>query len=201
MTTNFVENWYSTDNRLKEIIDKITLTNRSFEEQAKEAFTLVSDMFNLPKYPDDITEDYYAQCEEEGIFEVRTVFEEVGIIRYLEPDDDPRGIVLFALHNIKHKTYMDIDYCAIKHFGGKRKVPKEYMVYYTGEDSDSKLNFLNDGESWLKPGVRCASKIIKIKKINKDNQNTKDEKRTPYIKWVRQKGLYFSFLVFVPLSA
>lgn len=59
---------------------------------------------------------------------------------------------------------MDINHFAIKHFGEKRKIPKEYMVYYTGQESHSKLNVLNDGESWLKPGVRYASKIIRINK-------------------------------------
>lgn len=79
--------WFNTDNKLKEIIDKISSTNKSFAEQAKEAFNLVSDTFNLPKYPDDLTEDDYSKYEEEGIHHPRTVFEEVGIIRYLEPDE------------------------------------------------------------------------------------------------------------------
>lgn len=36
------------------------------------------------------------------------------------------------------------------------------MVYYTGVNCETKLNFLKDGDTWAKPGVKFASKIIKI---------------------------------------
>ena len=162
MTDNPIDKWYTIDEKLKTIIDKISISGKSSEEQAKEAFYQVSLIYSLPKFPDDITEDDHEKYEEEGIDNPRTVFEEVGIIRYLEPDNDPRGVVLFALHNIKNRTYMDIDLCAERHFGHSKKIPKNYIVYYTGTDIDSKLNFLNDKESWAKPGVKYASKILKL---------------------------------------
>jgi hypothetical protein len=160
MMDNPIDEWYSSDERLKNIIDTLSLSGKSPSEQAKEAFYQISELYGLHKYPDDISEDDYKKYEEEGIDDPRTVFEEVGIIRYLEPNDDPRGVVLFALYNIKNRMYMDISFCAERRFGGKKKIPDSYMVYYTGQDADSNLHFLNTGESWTKEGVKYASKVL-----------------------------------------
>ena len=160
MANNPIDNWYLSDEKLKSIIDTLSLSGKSPFEQAKEAFYQISEFYNLHKYPDDITEDDYKRYVEEGLDNPRTVFEEVGIIRYLEPEDDPRGVVLFALYNIKNRTYMDIGSCAEKHFGSKKKIPDSYMVYYTGQDADCKLNFLSAGDTWNKEGVKYASKVL-----------------------------------------
>ena len=160
MTDNPIDIWYSSDERLKNIIDTLSLSGNTPFEQAKEAFYQISELYNLHKYPDDITEDDYKKYEEEGLDNPRTVFEEIGIIRYLEPEDDPRGVVLFALYNIKNRRYMNIEFCAERHFGNKKNIPNNYIVYYTGQDADSRLNFLLDGESWVKEGVKYASKIL-----------------------------------------
>jgi len=161
MSNNPIDEWYGSDEKLKEIIDSLSFSNKSPEEQAREAFYQIANLYELHKFPDDITEDDYKTYEEEGIDDPRTVFEEIGIIRYLEPDDDPRGVVLFALYNIKNRTYMNIDFCAERHFGNEKQIPSSYMIYYTGTDVDSKLNFLEDGETWTKPGVKYAFKILK----------------------------------------
>ena len=160
MTNNPIDEWYLSDNRLKNIIDTLSISGKSPFEQAKEAFYQISELYGLHKHPDEISEDDYKKYEEEGINNPRTVFEEVGIIRYLEPEDDPRGVVLFALYNIKNRVYMNIDICAERHFGSKQKIPKSYMIYYTGQDADSKLNFLTAGETWTKEGVKYASKVL-----------------------------------------
>lgn len=162
MSANPIDVWYSTDSKLKEVIDRIGSSGKSALDQAKEAFFELSELYGLHKYPDEITEEDYKNYEDEGIDSPRTVFEEVGIVRYLEPNDDPRGVVLFALYNVKNRGYVNIDDCAEKHFG-KGKIPQSYVVYYTGQDAESKLNFLKEGESWTKEGVKYASKIISRK--------------------------------------
>src|SRR6187431_1268048 len=91
MSNNPIDEWYGSDEKLKEIIDSLSFSNKSPEEQAREAFYQIANLYELHKFPDDITEDDYKTYEEEGIDDPRTVFEEIGIIRYLEPDDDPRG--------------------------------------------------------------------------------------------------------------
>jgi hypothetical protein len=170
MTENPLDIWYSKDKKLREIIDNLSNSGKSAFDQARDAFYQLSDIYGLPKYPSDINEGDYKKYEEEGIDNPRTVFEEVGILRYLEPDDDPRGVVLCALYNIKNRTYVDIKNCAERHFGGKKNIPPSYMVYYTGQDADSKLNFLNEGEQWTKDGVKYASKIVNRKRKTKTQQ-------------------------------
>jgi hypothetical protein len=88
------------------------------------------------------------------------VFEEIGIIRYLEQNEDPRGFLLLAVYNIKNGICINLDECAIKHFGSEENIPKEYMIYYLGEDIDSKFHFAGN-ESWVDLGAKCACKIIR----------------------------------------
>ena len=161
MTDNPLVDWYNEDSRVKEIIDKLDSSEKNFEKQAEEAFHKFCEVFTLPKFPEDITGKIYEQHEQEGLDEPRSVYEEIGILRYLEPNDDLRSIVFLALYNIKNFSYIDIDHCASKYFGSESKIPKEYMVYYTGENSKSLLNFLKNNESWTKEGVKYASKIIR----------------------------------------
>src|SRR5688572_18132391 len=103
MNGNPLDDWYNNDEKLRSIIDSLGVSNKSPEEQAKEAFYKISKLYKLHEFPDDITEEDYKNYEDEGINNPRSVFEEVGIIRYLEPQDDPRGVVLFALYNIKNR--------------------------------------------------------------------------------------------------
>lgn len=157
---NPVDNWYKSDSKLQAIISSISGQNKSAMEQAMDAFELVSVAYNLPKFPDSFSDEDFEKYCREGVDNPRSVYEDVGIIRYLEPYDDPRGIVLCALYNIKNRTYTDRSICASRHFGSKSKIPKEYVIYFTGETADSKLNFLTGDESWTKPGVEYASKIL-----------------------------------------
>lgn len=163
MADNPIDLWYSSDEELKGIIDALSVSGKSPDDQAKDAFYMLSDIYQLHRFPNDITEDDFRKYKEEGIDNPRTVFEEVGILRYLEPDDDPRGVILCALYNIKNRTYVDINFCAERHFGNRENIPLSYMIYYTGQDVDSKLCFLGDGELWAKEDVKYASKIVKHK--------------------------------------
>jgi hypothetical protein len=154
------EKWVATEPGIMPLIESITATNQPLMEQAKEAFYKMGDLLRVPKFPEDITEEMAARFEAEGIDDPRSLFEEVGIVRYLEPEDDPRGIVLAALYNTKRQQYANIDLCALEHFGGRKKIPNEYMVYYTGQDADALLHFTKQGESWFREGVKYGAKII-----------------------------------------
>lgn len=156
MSDNSFEEWFNSDLKLKAIINEIDKSGKPFIDQAKEAFYRLSELYNLPKFPGD------AANKIKGVRYHRTVFEEVGILRYLEPDDDPRGIVTSVVYNIKNQLYVDIKLCAERHFGSLDKIPDEYSIYYSGQDADSKLCFLNDGESWDKEGVNFLARIANV---------------------------------------
>jgi len=99
---NPIVDWINTDEKLRAIIERLNDSGLSEKEQADIAFDEISDIYGLHKYPESFTEEDYKRFEEQGIDDPRSVYEEVGIIHYLEPNDDPRGIVLFAIYNIKN---------------------------------------------------------------------------------------------------
>jgi hypothetical protein len=152
MINHPIDNWYNKDQKLKSIINKISLSLKSSKEQAKEAFHQISGLYKLHKFPHKTETEFFD-------FHNWSVFEEVGIVRFLSPDSDPRAIVLQALHNVKNKTFSSINFCAMKHYG-KGNIPSHYTVYFTGEDADSKLCFLEDGENPAKAGLKYAFKVV-----------------------------------------
>lgn len=159
MTENPIEIWLLSDARLKEHIERISSSGMSEFDQAKTAFYELSDFYGLKKFPEDITEEEYENYLEAEGSDPRSVFEEVGIARYLELSEDPRGIVMVAIYNILNRDPLDIDNCAEMHFG--KAIPNSYVIYFTGQDADATLNFRKDGESWHKEGIKYASKIVR----------------------------------------
>jgi len=159
MTENPIEIWLLSDARLKEHIERLSSSGMSEFDQAKTAFYELSDFYGLKKFPEDITEEEYENYLEAEGSDPRSVFEEVGIVRYLELSEDPRGIVMIAIYNILNRDPLDIDNCAEMHFG--KAIPNSYVIYFTGQDADATLNFLKDGESWHKEGIKYASKIVR----------------------------------------
>jgi len=153
--------WMNNDEKLRSIIERLSNSGLNEKEQADIAFDEISDAYGLPKYPDSFTEEDYRRYEEEGIDNPRSVFEEVGIIHYLEPEDDPRGIVLFAIYNIKNRFSIDINEAAKKHFKNKKRIPPEYMIYFLGDKSSTMMYFLENGKSWVETGAKYASKILR----------------------------------------
>jgi len=131
------------------------------QEQAVAAFHEVAETFDLPKFPEDFTDEHHERFSSMNIEDPRSVFEESAIIRYQLPDDDPRGIVILALYNVHHGIFIPLDECAEIHFGGRRKIPKEYMVCFIGDSVPGQLHFLSDGESWYDLGAKSAVKIVR----------------------------------------
>jgi hypothetical protein len=156
-----ITDWYNQDDRIKSTLDRLSSSGLSEEEQAAAAFEELSSAFQLRKYHEDLSDATYSHFDELEIDDPRSVFEEFCIIRYLEPDDDPRGVVMMALYNVYKGIQMPLNECARKHYGGKRKIPKQYMVCYIGEGIKGRLYFLNEGESWVELGARAATKVIR----------------------------------------
>ncbi|RYZ87672.1 MAG: hypothetical protein EOP04_11175 [Proteobacteria bacterium] len=156
---NPIDHWYSTDERIREVIDRLSFSGKSEAEQAAQAFEELSHAFDLPKYPEDFTDDHYQRFSAMGVDDPLSVFEQNALINYLEPNDDPRGRTLFALYCVNFGKQLPWDEIAKKHFGGKRKIPKEYIVCFFGTGIDGEVRFLKDGESWVELGARSATKV------------------------------------------
>lgn len=160
MSQNLILDWLKRDEELCNIVNKIDATGNSFEEQAFDAFHLLCEHYDLPKYPEDFTDKYYTRFEKMGIDDPRSVYEEATIFNYLEPNEDPRGKVMVAIYNVKNGKFIDINECALKHFGSKESIPKEYSVCFIGEGFAGRLHFLKPEESWFDLGAKSANRVI-----------------------------------------
>ncbi len=161
MSENPILKWLQSDQTLCNIINQIDAGGNSFEEQALASFHQLAEHYDLPKYPGTFTDKHYSFFEQLGINEPRSVFEEATILKYLDPDDDPRGLVMVALYGVKNGLFTDINECAKKHFG-PNKIPKEYTVCLVGDGYAGQLHFLQAGESWFELGARSAIKVITV---------------------------------------
>jgi len=152
--------WVATNPKLTELIEMLDNSNKPFDEQAKIGFYEISELLGVPKYPEEISEEDYEKYEIKGIENPTTVFEEIGKLRFCMPTDDIRGIVLLAIYNSNYGLPYGIDNCAQVYFGSIEQIPKDYIVYYSGQDIDSMIHFLEESESWTKPGIKYAVKIV-----------------------------------------
>lgn len=161
MSDNIIQDWIDSDPALLKIITQISATEKSFEEQALEAFHRLSTLYDLPKYPGELSDAQKEYFSRLGIDDPRSVFEEATIITFLSPDEDPRGIVMQALYNIKHGTFIDMNECALVQFGSAEKIPDRYVASFTGDGFAGTLHFPGAGESWAENGARCAIMLTK----------------------------------------
>ena len=160
MTENIILDWFNEDEQLSNMINAIDAT-KSLEQQALDAFLQVSTHYGLPKYPADFNDEYYERFEKMGIDNPRSVFEEATILKFLEPDEDPRGLIMVALYNVKNGTFIDIDEAAIKHFGSQEEIPSNYYVCFIGDGFAGQLHFLKETESWIELGAKSMIRVFK----------------------------------------
>jgi hypothetical protein len=59
MSQNLILDWFQNDEQLCRIINQISATNKSLEDQALDAFHQLSELYDLPKYPADFTDEHY----------------------------------------------------------------------------------------------------------------------------------------------
>ena len=167
MKDNPIVVWYQKDKQLSDLLVSIDEQQLSEEESGREAFYQVSALYKLPKFPEDIVaveeddlqaEEYDEKDEEEP----RSVFEEIALARFLFPEDEYRGIVMFALHNIYHKSYIPYDEVAAQFFGNHADIPDNYFLYFFGKDVAATVKLDIGEQSWVEAGVRFMMKIIKM---------------------------------------
>ena len=134
---NGFEKWITTDEDLNTILEKIEATNLPVTEQAEMAFHQLCEVYKLPKLPENLEHftEYY-ENKNIDILDVKSVYEELAFIKYLEPEDDPRGLVMFAIYNVKNNESI-VSEVENKFFGNK--VPKEYWLGFKGQNTKVEL--------------------------------------------------------------
>lgn len=110
MSSNEIQAWIENDPRLNDLILKIEAEGGSNEEKAERAFFALADLYNLDRMPN--------QSEGEG----SSLFVEHAFLKYMAPNDDPRGRVLTAAYHIVNEMAIPAEVIAEKALG---KEPEE----------------------------------------------------------------------------
>ncbi|MFC2186509.1 hypothetical protein [Peijinzhouia sedimentorum] len=147
---NPIEKWINEDEQLYDLVVEIQTMEKSEFEQAEILFNRLCELYDLPKMPYD-TEKYETFYEDNGILNPRSVFEEHALLKFLEPNDDPRGIVLSAVYHVKNNVGIDYQEVAEKEFG--TKVPKGLQIGIKGSGVNGIVVFpQKEGKSWFDLG-------------------------------------------------
>ncbi len=136
---NPIQSWVENDSRLLSILNEINETNLPIDEQAEMAFHRISELYHLPKLPEDAQELAETTGEE-----VISVYQELGLVKFQEPDEDIRGLVLVALYNVLNKVTVDLD-----EIYKRANMKKERGICYKGENSRVTISFLEENVSWF----------------------------------------------------
>lgn len=155
MTPTF-EQWIQNDQKLSDLLVKIQSTEKSPFQQAEMAFDQLCDLYDLPKMPEDLNR-YKAYYENKGITDPRSVYEEAALLKFLEPNDDPRGVVLLAVYHVKYAIGVDLLDVFKKN---SRKLPKSPQLGIKGEGINTLIIFIKDNESWYDLGCKVMLKLL-----------------------------------------
>lgn len=139
---NPIQEWIEDDEVLSSILVEIQDFNLSIPEQAEIAFHRLSELYSLPKTPIEADERQTYQKEE-----IVSVYQELGLIKFLEPDGDIRGLVLTAIYNVRNKITIDID-----EVYKKARANFNVGICFKGENSYVTVHFLDEKDNWFNSG-------------------------------------------------
>lgn len=160
MEINPVQNWIDTDKKLREIIEEIESTEKSFSEQAELAFERLSIEYNIPRMPTDLDdEDLSDEDEWDGVSDQRSLFQEHALIKYLaDGKEDPRGMVLSAAFHLLNDYRVDLFTVAEKKFG--KNIPEKCKIGIKGEGYNGEVVFPQmESKSWFDLGCKIMVQI------------------------------------------
>lgn len=154
---NLVLNWVNSEKELFDLLVEIQSLNISVNEQVEIAFHRISDLYGLPKMPEDIKD---VDSEEEDFdneeFVLTSVYEQFGLLKYLHDNQDLRGVLLSAIYFVKNGYVADIDEVYKKYYS-KNTLPI-VGIGFKNVNSSVELVFVREGESWFDLGCKMFIK-------------------------------------------
>jgi len=158
---NLLNEWLRSEPKLSEILSGIDKEGLPAKEAALLACDRVCETYRIAKYPEDISDEYEAEAARRHV-DARSVFEELAIINHMsEADEDPRGLMLSALHNVYHYSPIELaDVCMEYLYSHKLPVPERQHVYFFGDMSDASIRFEVETEAWPDSGARMMKIVL-----------------------------------------
>ena len=155
---NPIEKWINEDKVLYNLVVDIQSMEKTETEQAEIAFHKLCELYDLPKMPSDI-ERYEKYYEENDIEDPRSVFEEHSLLKFLEPNNDPRGLVLSAVYHVKNGVGVEYEEIAEKEFGND--IPENLQIGIKGKDTNGIIIFpQKEDKSWFELECIVNTKLV-----------------------------------------
>jgi len=155
---NPIQEWINEDEKLYNLIIEVQSSDKNPNTQAEIAFNKLCELYDIPKMPEDVTTIEY---NSENIHDSRSLFEEHAVLKFLAPEEeDPRGIVLSAAHNILHNNLVNYYEIAKKEYDNE--IPEVCQIGVSGTGYSSKVVFFQkETQNWEDLGCLTIASINK----------------------------------------
>lgn len=147
-----IQEWINSDKELFDILVEIQKMPISIEEQAEVAFHRISDLYKIPKLPDNIPDNEVDEDEEEQT----SVYEQLGLLKYLNPNDDIRGLVLSAIYCVKEGFGADASSIISEMFNDDSD---NAGIGHIGENSNVEIIIVKKSQSWFDLGCKMFTRF------------------------------------------
>lgn len=157
-TSEAIPDWIKGDTKLFELLTEIQNASNTLVECAEKIFHKVSELYEAPKYPDDVNDEKLVN----GFMVETSVYEQLGLLKYLEPGVEklPEN-VLAAIYFIVHGTQIDMTFVYDK-YSSEGKNPKDISgLGYKNDGSDVQLIIVRKGENWYDLGCKYFVKDVR----------------------------------------
>lgn len=155
---NQIQEWINEDDKLYNLIIEIQSSDKDPNAQAETAFNKLCELYDIPKMPEDVIT---IEHDSENFYDPRSLFEEHALLKFLAPEnEDPRGIVLSAAHNILHNNLVDYYDVAKKEYNNE--LPDVCQIGVSGNGHVSKVVFFQkETQNWEDLGCLTIASINK----------------------------------------
>jgi hypothetical protein len=157
MSDNPIIDWYTKDQRLCDLLVTIDQQKLSEKAAARKAFYEVADLYNLPKFPEDVQEDDRIDSFGEECKNV-SVYEQLAIVKWMHPENTLRANVLLAALYVYKRFYSEIEEAAAEYYGTSDDIPKTCYACFYGKDVDVKVRFCKPN----KLEANSAARLIQV---------------------------------------
>ncbi|NQY29222.1 MAG: hypothetical protein HRT69_07105 [Flavobacteriaceae bacterium] len=155
---NQIQEWINDDDKLYNLIIEIQSSDKKPNAQAEIAFNKLCELYDIPRMPEDVLT---IEHNSEDVPDSRSLFEEHALLKFLAPEnEDPRGIVLSAAHNILHNNLVNYYEVAKKEYNNE--LPDICQIGVSGEGYTSKVIFFQkETQNWEDLGCLTIASINK----------------------------------------
>ncbi|RKS03447.1 hypothetical protein [Flavobacterium sp. 102] len=149
MHKNSLPNWINSDSDLQILLENIDAQTVNEYEKASIAFDKLTELYGLPKYPEDIQSRETYQVGDFHLYNSISMYEVLGKLKFVNKStEELKSNVLLAAYLIKNSFEPNIDDELDTYLGDD-----ELSGFgYKGKSVDVEMIPIRNGESWFDKG-------------------------------------------------